>query len=273
MRRCAAAVDEQRLGGTANARAAELRVEDDLPRHGQIGGALHEHVAQALQMADDGHSRFALHALDELFATARDDDIDVARHLREHVAHRGPIRGRDPLDARARQSRNPQPLAETGVDGGIRARALRAAPQDYRISRFQTQRARIGGPLADKVAITLSDENNFSREGTLDFIDNALDRSSGTIHARATVPNLELFLPPGRSDIIRQRVAHLNAGAAKWQIFELDERSEICEPVDSADSGNVLTRLTRAMDAQAARERFAASIARIRKLAPAAGRA
>jgi membrane fusion protein, multidrug efflux system len=70
---------------------------------------------------------------------------------------------------------------------------------------FSRERARLKGPLANKVLIGLSDENNFSREGTLDFIDNALDRSSGTIHARATVPNPDLFLAPGQ--FARLRVA------------------------------------------------------------------
>jgi RND family efflux transporter MFP subunit len=46
--------------------------------------------------------------------------------------------------------------------------------------------------------IGLSDENSLAREGTLDFVDNSLDRSSGTIHARATVPNHDLFLAPGQ---------------------------------------------------------------------------
>jgi RND family efflux transporter MFP subunit len=53
------------------------------------------------------------------------------------------------------------------------------------------------GPLADKVEIALSDEKEFSRQGTLDFVDNVLDRSSGTIHARATMPNVDLLLTPG----------------------------------------------------------------------------
>ena len=46
--------------------------------------------------------------------------------------------------------------------------------------------------------------------------------------------------------------ANLNADAAKWQLYELDERSEICEPIDAADSGNIITRLTRAVDVPAA---------------------
>jgi multidrug efflux system membrane fusion protein len=72
---------------------------------------------------------------------------------------------------------------------------------------FSRERARIGGPLANKVMIALSDENNFTREGTLDFIDNALDRSSGTIHARATVRNEDLFLAPGQFARLRVAIA------------------------------------------------------------------
>ncbi len=52
-------------------------------------------------------------------------------------------------------------------------------------------------PLASKVDIYLSDEAKYTREGTLNFLDNALDRSSGTIHARATVQNMDLLLTPG----------------------------------------------------------------------------
>ncbi|WP_424629086.1 efflux RND transporter periplasmic adaptor subunit [Bradyrhizobium sp. SYSU BS000235] len=70
---------------------------------------------------------------------------------------------------------------------------------------FSRERARHPGPLADNVAFGLSDETNFKRRGTLDFVDNALDRSSGTIHARATVPNSDLFLAPGQ--FARLRVA------------------------------------------------------------------
>src|SRR5580704_3218835 len=68
---------------------------------------------------------------------------------------------------------------------------------------FSRERARLSGPLADKVVIGLSDENTFPRQGTLDFVDNALDRSSGTLHARATVPNADLLLTPGEFARVR----------------------------------------------------------------------
>jgi multidrug efflux system membrane fusion protein len=52
-------------------------------------------------------------------------------------------------------------------------------------------------PHAD-VDISIDGDGHFGRHGTLDFIDNAVNRSSGTIHARATVPNPDLALTPGQ---------------------------------------------------------------------------
>jgi membrane fusion protein, multidrug efflux system len=53
------------------------------------------------------------------------------------------------------------------------------------------------GKLSEKVEFSVGDENRFLRQGVLDFVDNAVDRSSGTIHARATVRNPDLSLTPG----------------------------------------------------------------------------
>lgn len=48
-----------------------------------------------------------------------------------------------------------------------------------------------------RVQLRLLDEANFSREGRIDFVDSAFDARSGTIRARAVVPNPDLFLTPG----------------------------------------------------------------------------
>src|SRR5258705_9231843 len=72
---------------------------------------------------------------------------------------------------------------------------------------FLRERQKQGGPLADKVQISLADEKGFTHEGTLDFVDNTLDRSSGTIHARATIPNSDLLLTPGGFARVRLEVA------------------------------------------------------------------
>jgi membrane fusion protein, multidrug efflux system len=67
------------------------------------------------------------------------------------------------------------------------------------------QRVRRGVSQQNDVAISLDGDGHFDRHGTLDFLDNALDRSSGTIHARATVANPDLAITPGQ--FARLRVA------------------------------------------------------------------
>jgi RND family efflux transporter MFP subunit len=72
---------------------------------------------------------------------------------------------------------------------------------------FLRERQKQNGPLAEKVQISLSDETRFTHQGVLDFVNNALDRSSGTIQARATVPNSDLLLTPGGFARVRLEVA------------------------------------------------------------------
>jgi RND family efflux transporter MFP subunit len=72
---------------------------------------------------------------------------------------------------------------------------------------FVRQRGKRKGPLADKVQLSLSDETRFDRSGTLDFVDNTLNRSSGTIRARATVSNSDLLLTPGGFASIRLAIS------------------------------------------------------------------
>jgi len=48
-----------------------------------------------------------------------------------------------------------------------------------------------------KVLLRLIDEADFTHEGTVDFVDNAIDRSSGTIRGRAQIPNPKGLFTPG----------------------------------------------------------------------------
>ena len=50
---------------------------------------------------------------------------------------------------------------------------------------------------AAPIRIRLQDETRYDRTGTLDFTDNAIDASSGTIRLRAVVQNADGFLKPG----------------------------------------------------------------------------
>jgi RND family efflux transporter MFP subunit len=60
-----------------------------------------------------------------------------------------------------------------------------------------------GGRVGSAVRIRLQDEADYTRAGTLDFVDNAIDTGSGTIQARAVVPNPDGFLRPGMMGRLR----------------------------------------------------------------------
>jgi membrane fusion protein, multidrug efflux system len=62
---------------------------------------------------------------------------------------------------------------------------------------FSRNRLSTTGTLSEPVQIALNGTQEYARAGTLDFVDNAIDRSSGVIHARATVPNPAFDLLPG----------------------------------------------------------------------------
>jgi RND family efflux transporter MFP subunit len=62
--------------------------------------------------------------------------------------------------------------------------------------RFHAQPS-AAGPGDAVIEANLSDEQGWQRHGTLDFLDNALDRGSGTMQARATLPNPDFFIAPG----------------------------------------------------------------------------
>jgi RND family efflux transporter MFP subunit len=65
------------------------------------------------------------------------------------------------------------------------------------------QRAIVEGRLASQRSgtvpafVKLSDEQDWKHQGWLDFVDNQIDRSSGTIRVRAQFPNSNLFIAPG----------------------------------------------------------------------------
>ena len=147
-------------------------------------------------------------AVEDAKARIRDAELDL-----EYCRVRAPFTGRigarqvsiGGLVAGSRAATSPTTLLATLVSLDPLYLDFDMSESDFLT--FSRERARVGGPLANKVMISLSDENSFSREGTLDFIDNALDRSSGTIHARATVPNPDLFLAPGQFARLRVAIA------------------------------------------------------------------
>ena len=148
--------------------------------------------------------RAAQAAVDDAKAQIRDAEFDL-----EHSRIAAPFTGRigthlvsvGNLIAGSRAATSPTTLLTTVV-------SLDPIFLDFDMSEsdflsYSRDRARRQDGHADKVEIALTDETQFTRQGTLDFVDNALDRSSGTIHARATVPNPDHLLTPGEFARVR----------------------------------------------------------------------
>jgi membrane fusion protein, multidrug efflux system len=147
-------------------------------------------------------------ALDAAQAAVRDALFDV-----EHTRITAPFTGRigthlvsaGNLISGSRAGTTPTTMLATIVSTDSIYLNFDMSEADYMT--FLREHQKQGGALADKVQISLADEKGFTHEGTLDFIDNSLDRSSGTIHARATVPAADLLLTPGGFARVRVEVA------------------------------------------------------------------
>ena len=85
---------------------------------------------------------------------------------------------------------------------------------------------------------------------------------------RGLVEGVKLFLPAGTTAATRARLAHLDAPGARFQLYELEERELSLEEVSVSDLGNIASRLVRCPDREVALRRFAASIERVRAVAP-----
>jgi RND family efflux transporter MFP subunit len=151
----------------------------------------------------------ALAAMDDGRAQIRDARFDLG-HCRITAPFTGRIGthlvSRGNLIAGSRAATSPTTLLASLV-------SLDPIHLDFDVSEsdFQTlssYRALGGGALPGNLEFALGDDKAFARQGTFDFIDNIIDRSSGTIHARATVGNADLLLTPGEFARVRLAVTH-----------------------------------------------------------------
>jgi hypothetical protein len=93
-----------------------------------------------------------------------------------------------------------------------------------------------------------------------------LDACRQSQAGKALVEGLKLFLPASSSALTRERMANLNRAAAKWQLYELEERDHNLREIDVSDTGNVATRLVHFTDESALRERFAEAIIQVQNV-------
>jgi membrane fusion protein, multidrug efflux system len=137
-------------------------------------------------------------AIDDAKSRIRDSELDL-----EYSQVKAPFTGRmgarkvslGSLVAGSRAATSPTTLLATIVS--LDPIYLNFDMSEAAYMNLMRERQKHSNSIDNKVAVSLSDEGSFTRNAALDFVDNALDRSSGTIHARATLANNDLFLTPG----------------------------------------------------------------------------
>jgi hypothetical protein len=96
------------------------------------------------------------------------------------------------------------------------------------------------------------------------WLDACRHREAGS----SVVEGLRLYVPAGSSVTLQIRIAHLNHEAAKFQLYELEERDESVRQIDYADHGNIQTRLVRCPDIITTRARFEQTVAKMLPAVP-----
>ena len=189
---------EQSRGALAQARAnlaftdSDLRRGQQLVRDKTITEQTFEQRAQAFRNAKASVSNAE--------AAVRQADLDL-----EFTDLRAPIEGRIG-DRRV----SPGNLVTGGTGGNttLLATIVSTDPIYFEFtfdeaSYLRYQRlATTGKDVASRnagvqVAIKLIDENDFDHEGRMDFVDNVIDRSTGTIRGRAVLANAKEVFTPG----------------------------------------------------------------------------
>lgn len=76
---------------------------------------------------------------------------------------------------------------------------------DYLVYQRAVSEGRLGSPreAGTMAQVRLDDEREWKRAGRIDFVDNQIDRGSGTIRVRATFANPDLFITPGQFGRLR----------------------------------------------------------------------
>jgi membrane fusion protein, multidrug efflux system len=145
-----------------------------------------------------GDERAALASVEEAEAHIRDARFDLD-HCRIHAPFTGRI-GKHlvsigNLIGGSRTANGPTTLLATLVSIDPVYFDFDMSESDFLL--YSKYRERMPGSHIQHVSLSVGDDKGYTLKGTFDFLDNVLDRSSGTIHARATIANRKLALVPG----------------------------------------------------------------------------
>jgi hypothetical protein len=178
-----------------------------------------------------------------------------------------PGRDRRTPTARDSQRRNYQRLLERILSRhfvGYKVDGMRSAMDlEHSFGPAYVRGRLLKGTSADAVVGVGSAESGATVDGILTIGLLWLDYCRQHTDARRHFGGLKVIVPPGAWRTTAERMAWLNQGAADFQLFTLDERTEELAPVDFRDTGNFESRLVHAFSTQDAITRCRNGIDRV----------
>ena len=132
-------MDQQRFHRVAGRVALRLRVVGDADRHVRIGKCVDVDVANAVEVLDHRNFRFSGNPLDQAFAAAWHDHVDVLL-VGDETPDGIAVGGRDDLDRRFRQACRDESFMDARGDGLIARERFAAAAKNRRVAGLEAQR-------------------------------------------------------------------------------------------------------------------------------------
>jgi hypothetical protein len=178
--------------------------------------------------------------------------------------------------ARDAARRNYQKLLERALVrkfGGARVEGLRSAMDlEHSFGPAYVRGRLVRGTAADAVIGVGEAESGAAIDGILTlgilWLDYCREKGDGRRHCGG----LKVVVPEGAWRTTAERMAWMNHGAAGFELYALDERSEEMTRVEFRDTGNLESRLVHAFSTAAAVERCRAGLDRLMGLVPETAR-
>jgi len=170
--------------------------------------------------------------------------------------------------ARAAYQQKLKRALERHFPGFVIARLTTGADLEKSFGPIYTRALLRRGQSASALLGVNASETQNSIDASLTFAILWLDHCRQSFAEKFLVEGLILVAPVGCSALIRERMANLNRAAAKWRLFEFDERHDSLAEIDCTDRGNIATRLVHATNETAALDRFEESVTRVQSILP-----
>ena len=164
-------VHQQRLESVARRGIIRLGVHREFARHVEIGVLVHEHVAHAVGVPEDGNLGVVLDVGHEIVGAARDDEVD---DVVEFEAVGDAFATLDEDDGVARHPEGGETVDDDAVEDGVRARRLLATLEEESVAASNGE----GGDLGEGVGAGLEDDEE-DAEGRGDLLE---DEVLGDLH-------------------------------------------------------------------------------------------